>query len=183
MSRLWAEEGCTTGYIPCTAEHLQPWLDGGFFFVAQYDGEVIAYAAGIEKLGKGAIYKPEGEQYLNVDEVFVHADHRDKGVGTQLMEYLLDKAVSNGVVRSMVGSNNVDWMPTVKFYERHGYRMFAIQMYKYSRLPPSSVRVLLGEIALICVIARLCNSLGLQPLAESLPSIADEPQVLNALEE
>lgn len=130
LSRLWAEEGCTTGYVPCTAEHLEPWLAGGYFFVAEFEGGLIAYAAGIEKLGKGAIFKPEGEQYLNVDEVFVRADHRDKGVGTRLMRVLLDRAKSNGVLRSMVGSNNVDWLSTFQFYERHGYRMFAIQMYK-----------------------------------------------------
>ena len=130
LSWLWAEEGCTTGYVPCTAEHLKPWLKGGYFFVAEFEGDVIAYAAGIEKLGKGAIYKPEGEQYLNVDEVFVHADHRSGGIGTQLVQALLSRAEAEGVVRSMVGSNNVDWLPTVQFYERHGYRMFAIQMYK-----------------------------------------------------
>lgn len=130
LSRLWAEEGCTAGYIPCKAEHLESWLEGGYFFVAEFNGDVIAYAAGVEKLGKGAIFKPEGERYLNVDEVFVHADHRDRGVGTQLMRTLLEKAQAEGVLRSMVGSNNVDWLSTFQFYERHGYRMFAIQMYK-----------------------------------------------------
>ena len=130
LSRLWAEEGCTTGYVPCKAEHLKPWLEGGCFFVAEFCGDVTAYAAGVAKLGKGAIYKPEGEQYLNVDEIFVRADHRDRCIGSQLMQALLDKAEAAGVVRSMVGSNNVDWLPTVQFYERHGYRMFAIQMYK-----------------------------------------------------
>lgn len=130
LSRLWAEEGCTTGYVPCTPEHLKSWFAGGYFVVAEMQDNVIAYAAGIVKLGKGAIFKPEGEQYLNVDEVFVHADHRDMGIGTRLVEALLEHAESNGVVRSMVGSNNADWLTTFQFYERHGYRMFAIQLYK-----------------------------------------------------
>lgn len=130
LSRLWAEEGCTDGYVACTAEHLQPWLDGGYFLVGEFQGEVVAYAAGVVKLGKGYIFKPEGEQYLNVDEVFVHADHRDKGLGTRLVQALLDKAEAEGIVRSMVGSNNVDWLATYRFYERHGYRMQSIQMYR-----------------------------------------------------
>ena len=130
LSRLWAEEGCTTSYVPCTAQHLQLWLDGGCFFVAEIEDATIAYAAGVVKLGKGAIYRPEGEQYLNVDEVFVHADHRGGGIGAQLMQALLEKAALAGVARSLVGSNNVDWLSTFRFYERHGYRMFAIQMYK-----------------------------------------------------
>ena len=130
LSRLWSEEGCTTGYVACAAEHLQPWLDGGYFFASDFQDDIIAYAAGVVKLGKGAVFQPEGERYLNVDEVFVHADHRGRGVGTQLMQALLDKAESDGVVRSMVGSNNVDWLSTFQFYERHGYRMLSIQMYK-----------------------------------------------------
>ena len=130
LSRLWAGEGCTTGYVACSDEHILTWLEGGYFLVAEFKDDVIAYAAGVEKLGKGAIYKPEGEQYLNVDEIFVRADHRDRCIGSQLMQALLDKAEAAGVVRSMVGSNNVDWLATFEFYERHGYRMFAIQMYK-----------------------------------------------------
>ena len=130
LSRLWSEEGCTTGYVACAAVHLQRWLDGGYFFACDFQNDIFAYAAGVVKLGKGAIYEPEGERYLNVDEVFVHADHRSRGVGTQLMQALLDKSESDGVVRSMVGSNNVDWLSTFQFYERHGYRMLSIQMYK-----------------------------------------------------
>ena len=103
---------------------------GACFFAAESCGEVIAYAAGVEKLGKGAVYRPEGEQYLDVDGVFVHADLHGRGIGTQLMRALLDKAEAAGVVRSMVGWNNVDWLPTIQFYERHGYRMSANQMYK-----------------------------------------------------
>ncbi len=68
--------------------------------------------------------------YLNVDEVFVQADHRNSGVGTDLMHALLERAELNGVVRSLVGSNNVDWLSTFRFYEWHGYKMFAIQMCK-----------------------------------------------------
>lgn len=130
LSQHWADEGCTDGYVACTVEHLQPWLDGGYFLVGEFRGEVVAYAAGVVKLGRGYIFKPEGEQYLNVDEVFVHAEHRDKGLGTQLVQALLDKAEAAGIVRSMVGSNNVEWLATFRFYERHGYRMQSIQMYR-----------------------------------------------------
>ena len=130
LSRHWAEEGCTDGYVACTAEHFQSWLDGGYFLVGESQGEVVAYAAGVVRLGKGYIFKPEGEHYLNVDEVFVHADHRDKGLGTRLVQVLLDQAEAGGIVRSMVGSINVDWLSTFQFYERHGYRMLSIQMYK-----------------------------------------------------
>ena len=71
--------------------------------VGEFLAEVIAYPAGVVRLGKGTVFQLEGERYLNVDEVFVHADHRGRGVGMQLMKALLEKAEAGGVVRSMVG--------------------------------------------------------------------------------
>lgn len=132
LSKLWAEEGCTTGYVALKEddEHLQSWFDGGYFFVGEHEDVVIAYAAGVVKVGKNAIFKPEGERFLDVHEVFVHVDHREKGVGDRLVEALLSRSESEGISRSMVGSNNIDWLRTYRFYERRGYRMFSIQMYK-----------------------------------------------------
>lgn len=132
LSKLWADEGCTIGYAALMEEdkHMRSWLDGGYFFVGEAECRVIAYAAGVVKVGKNAIFEPDGERYLDVHEVFVHGDHREKGVGDSLMEALLLRAESEGINRSMVGSNNIDWMRTYRFYERHGYGMFSIQMYK-----------------------------------------------------
>lgn len=132
LSKLWADEGCTIGYVPLIEgdKHLQSWLDGGYYFVCEHSGVVIAYAAGVVKIGKNAIFESDGERYLDVHEVFVHIDHREKGVGDSLMEALLSRSESEGINRSMVGSNNMDWLRTYRFYERYGYRMFSIQMYK-----------------------------------------------------
>ena len=132
LSRLWADEGCTIGYIALTEgdKHLQSWLDGGYFLVGEREGVVIAYAAGVVKIGKFSIFKPEGERFLDVHEVFVQVNHRKNGVGDRLIEALLSRSESEGISRSMVGSNNVDWLRTYRFYERHGYGMFSIQMYK-----------------------------------------------------
>lgn len=132
LSQLWAEEACTAGNITLE-EHdpsLQLWLDSGYFFVCELDHTVIAYAAGVVKLGKNAVFRPEGERFLHIHHVFVHPHHRGKNVGSQLMDALLSKAQSEDVHRSMVGSNNIDWQSTYRFYERHGYRMFSIEMYK-----------------------------------------------------
>lgn len=132
LSKFWADEGCTIGYVALMEgdKHLQSWLDGGYFFVGEHEGAVIAYAAGVLKVGKNAILEPEGERYLDVHEVYVHIDHRDKGVGDRLVEALLSRSELAGISRSMVGSNNIDWLRTYQFYKRYGYRMFSIQMYK-----------------------------------------------------
>ena len=87
LSKLWADEGCTIGYAALMEEdkHMRSWLDGGYFFVGEAECRVIAYAAGVVKVGKNAIFEPDGARYLDVHEVFVHGDHREKGVGDSLM--------------------------------------------------------------------------------------------------
>ena len=75
-------------------------LDSGYFFVGEHKGVVIAYASGVVKVGKYSIFKPEGERYLHVHEVFVHADHREKGVGDRLVATLLSRSESEGINRS-----------------------------------------------------------------------------------
>ncbi len=129
LSKLWSAEGCTTGYpgLKEGDERLGSWLDGGYFLVGEHEEVVIAYAAGAVK--KHTLFKPEGEWFLHIHEVFVHLDHRDRGVGGRLVEALLSRSRAEGIRRSMVGSNNVDWSRTYRFYERFGYGMFSIQMY------------------------------------------------------
>ena len=132
LSQAWAAEGCTPGYPALSAddERLQSWLDGGYFYVGTCQGAVIAFALGVVKLGKNAVFKPEGERFLHLLSVFVDIDHREQGVGDRRGGDLLAKAEAAGVSRSMVGSNNVDWLRTQRFYQRHGYKMFSIEMIK-----------------------------------------------------
>ena len=103
------------------------WLDGGYFLVGEHEEVVIAYAAGAVK--EHTLFKPEGERFLHIHEVFVHLDHRERGVGGRLVEALLSRSRAEEIRRSMVGSNNVDWSRIYRFYERFGYGMFSIQTY------------------------------------------------------
>ena len=70
------------------------------------------------------------ERFLELQRIFVHPDHRGGGLGSRLVETLLEKAAAAGVQRSMVGSNNVDWRAIHRFYERHGFKMLSIDMYR-----------------------------------------------------
>lgn len=132
LSDLWQGEGSIRGNMALDAddERLQGWLDGGYFLVGECDGIVVAYAVGAVKLGKGPVFRPEGERFLELQRVFVHADHRGGGLGSRLVEALLDQAKTAGVQRSIVGSNNVDWRAIHRFYERQGFKMLSIDMFR-----------------------------------------------------
>ena len=96
----------------------------------EWDGVVVGYVAGVVKTGYGPGFKPEGERYLEIQELFVHPDHRRRRVGHQLVDAILNQATADGIQRSMVASGNVDWQATYRFYERHGFQMLSMEMYR-----------------------------------------------------
>ena len=132
LSNMWQNEGSIRGNMALDAgdERLQDWLDGEYFLVGESDGVVVSYAVGAVKLGKGPVFDPEGERFLELQRVFVHAGHRGGGLGSRLVEALLNKAKAAGVQRSIVGSNNIDWRAIHRFYERQGFKMLSIDMFR-----------------------------------------------------
>lgn len=132
LSALWAKEGCTRGYPAFGEGDDRPgkWFKSGYLWVAEEDGAVIGYVAGVINTGRGPVFKPEGEPYLHIHELYVHPDHRRCGAGRRLVDAILDQAAAAGIHRSIVASGNVDWEATYRFYERHGFRMLSMEMYR-----------------------------------------------------
>jgi GNAT superfamily N-acetyltransferase len=131
LSRLWAAEGITQGYenVRWTEEKLAARISE-YFCIAEHGQSVVAYAFGKVKTGEGNAVIRQGELYLDIHEVYIEEGHRANGLGTQLVQTLLEKAECNGVHRATVGSSNRDWQPTARFYEQLGFGMWYIQMYK-----------------------------------------------------
>lgn len=132
LSALWEAEGCTRGYPAFREGDDRPakWFESGYLWVAEHEGGVVGFVAGVVKTGHGSVFKPEGEEYLHIHELYVHPDHRRRGVGRQLVNAILQQAAEAGIYRSIVASGNVDWESTYRFYERHGFRMLSIEMYR-----------------------------------------------------
>lgn len=129
LSELWASENITHGLTPNSLNDLKPEL-GDYFFVANNDSETIGYIYGTVHINEGTAVISQGEKYLEIDEVYVHPDYRDDGIGHELVEQLLDEAERQGIKRSVVYSATKQWQKIVGFYEKHGFQMWFVQMYK-----------------------------------------------------
>ena len=146
LSRGWSEEGVTFAYPAASVEHLAKHL-GDYFWVAVDEGnsgesaaecgeatdgecgsKVIGYTYGAIKTSPYPVFP--GEQYLEIYEVFVHPDWRSGGVGQGLVERIVAEVESHGVRHALVGSSNLDWQRTVQFYEKLGFKMWYVQMYR-----------------------------------------------------
>ena len=73
---------------------------------------------------------PLGERYFRLDELYVHPDHRERGVGGLLVDRLLAEAQAEGVDRARVYSAAQDWQRIIAFYQRHGFKMWYVELYR-----------------------------------------------------
>ena len=124
----WVTEGESHGMRAPRPGDLETHL-GPYFWVAAVDGDVVGfcYASPRTSEGQGAMLG-EGERYLEIDDLYVRPDHRDKGVAAALLDRVLEEAAGRGITRSLVYSASVEWQKAIRFYERAGYRMWFVRM-------------------------------------------------------
>ena len=129
LGELWAVEDITFGHVPTPAEQLKAQLDH-YFWVAEDSARIVGFAYGSVHTSECLAVIPAGETYLEVDEVYVHPDYRCQSIGSQLVDRLIDEAGSHGITRFLLMSANKDWQRTVSFYQKHGFKMWYVQMHR-----------------------------------------------------
>jgi GNAT superfamily N-acetyltransferase len=103
--------------------------------VAERDGQVVGFVAdrvrwaGAAPPDNLAVF-PGGADFLEVDDLYVAEHARRAGIGTRLVERVLEEARRQGIERSTVFSATKDTAQTASFYERLGYRPWGIQFFK-----------------------------------------------------
>lgn len=84
--------------------------DYAYYYVAELDGE-IAGCCGIRNI------TGEGE----ITNVVVAANHRKKGIGRKMMEYMLERAKANGIGDCTL-EVRVSNQPAIRLYESLGFK-------------------------------------------------------------
>lgn len=129
LSELWEAECITYGLGANTTEMLRGNI-GEYFWVGEINAEVVGYIIGSVYESDGLAVIEKGEQYLEVDEVYIHPEYRNENMGHMLVDKLLQTAEINGITRSIVYSASKQWRKIIGFYEKHGFKMWFVQMYR-----------------------------------------------------
>ena len=131
LSGQWADERITRNYGVDTADELRHRL-GECSLVAEVEGQVVGFVLGQIKSTKGDELVEgvldDRPDYLEVQDLYVTAEHRGCGIGTKLMEEVIFRSAEIGVTNSLVYSANRDYISTARFYEKLGYQMWHIHM-------------------------------------------------------
>ena len=125
----WCNEDITYGFLPASKEYLSSKL-GEYFFVADKDDEVIGFVYGTIHEANDMTVFTHGEKYLEIDDIYIGTTHRNSGVGSTLLNTILEAAKGNGIGKSYVYSATKDSERIINFYKEHGYKSWCIQMFK-----------------------------------------------------
>lgn len=94
------------------------------------NSEVVGYITGSVHESDGLAIIEKGERYLEVDEVYVYPEYRNENIGHLMVDKLIQTAELNGITRSIVYSASKQWQKIIGFYEKHGFKMWFVQMYR-----------------------------------------------------
>lgn len=73
---------------------------------------------------------PNGTKYIEIDDIYIDSEHRDTGIGSILLDMILETTRKNGIAKSLVYSATKDSDKIVNFYKKHGYKTWFVQMFK-----------------------------------------------------
>lgn len=130
LSRLWEQEQITFGLRANSIDDIRLLIDE-YFWIALDEDQVIGYIYGSVKNNDGiSVLDQNDKQYLEIEEIYVHPAHRTKGIGRNLMNNLINDINNNDIRRVTVSSANKDWKSIKEFYEKFGFKMWTLTMYK-----------------------------------------------------
>lgn len=129
LQQLWMAEDITYGFVPSDKNNLEKKL-GKYFYVTELNNEIIGYVNGTVHTAQNMTIFCDGQTYIEVDDIYVIQKYRDSGLGTLLLDKLLDLAKENGIEKSLIYSSTKDIDSIVSFYKKHDYKTWYVQMYK-----------------------------------------------------
>ena len=129
LQHQWFEEGSVHGFVPDSKEHLQTAL-GPYFLVAETNDAVVGFVSGSVHISEGTAVIPAGESYVEIDNLYVSQQFRQRGIGSNLVTQVLEYAKGQGVVHALLYSATKDIHNIIRFYEHHNFKSWYVQMFQ-----------------------------------------------------
>ena len=129
LQQQWAKEEITYGFVSADKSYLETKI-GKYFFVAELNGEIIGFVYGTVHVAQDMAVIDNGQLYIEIDDIYTVVNHRTTGIGTLLLDKALEVAKENGIERSLIYSSTKDMDSIIKFYKKHDYKTWYVQMFK-----------------------------------------------------
>ena len=133
LEREWEREDIAYGdFNPISREAFIAFLERfpAYFLVAESDGQIVGYVHGSVQRDKRMEVLPEQEPYVEIENIYVRSNFRNKDIGGKLLERLFEVARQDGIQRFVVSTASKDTDKILKFYQSHGFKAWNIQLFK-----------------------------------------------------
>jgi ribosomal protein S18 acetylase RimI-like enzyme len=101
-----------------------------YFLVAESDGQVIGYIHASTDHERRVEVIPEPEPYVEIEDIYVQPDFRNRDIGGKLLEQVFEIAQQEGIQRFIVGTLSKETDKILRFYRSHGFIPWRIQFFK-----------------------------------------------------
>ncbi|WP_010296870.1 GNAT family N-acetyltransferase [Clostridium senegalense] len=129
LQQLWAKENITYGFVPIERDELEEKL-GKYFWVYEFKNEILGFAYGTIHKGKNIAVIDDDEPYIEIEDIYIAAKNRGKGIGNALLDKLIEVAKENGVERSLLYSSSKDMDNIIKFYKKQYFKTWYVTMFR-----------------------------------------------------
>ena len=73
---------------------------------------------------------PESEPYLEIEDIYVQPDFRNRDIGGKLLEQVFAVAQAAGIRRFVVGTLSKETDKILRFYRSHGFTPWSIRFFR-----------------------------------------------------
>jgi ribosomal protein S18 acetylase RimI-like enzyme len=133
LERLWEQEEIAYGdFNPMSREAYVAILERfpAYFLVAETDGQLVGYIHASVQRDKRVEVTPTYEPYVEIEDIYVQPDYRDREIGGALLEWIFEIARQEGIEHFIVGTLSKETDRILKFYRSHGFTPWRIQFFK-----------------------------------------------------
>jgi len=132
LDKLWDEEGLAYVFTYGSREAFMADFERfqKYFLVAECDSQIIGYINGSVRVNEKVDILPRQETYLEVENIYVKPEFRDRRVGGDLIDQLLAIADQDGIKRFIVSTVTRDMDRILKFYRDHGFKPWCVELFK-----------------------------------------------------
>ncbi len=133
LERLWEQEEIAYGdFNPMSPDAYVAILDRfpAYFLVAESDRRLVGYIHASVQRDNPVEIIPAQEPYVQIEDIYVHPDYRDRDIGGALLERIFEIARQEGIQRFIVGTRSKETDKILKFYRSHGFTPWSIQFFR-----------------------------------------------------
>jgi ribosomal protein S18 acetylase RimI-like enzyme len=132
LDQLWDEEGVAYVFTYGSREDFIADFERfqEYFLVAESEGQIVGYINGSIRVNEEVEVLPQQETYLEIENIYVKPEYRNRRVGGELLERLLEVAERNGIQRFFVSTVTKDMDRILKFYRSYGFKPWYVELFK-----------------------------------------------------